>query len=57
MPVDVNLLGKCDGSIVIGDRAKRSGVAAGQGNAVVDIEETRSTARRPDDSRGGNYGG
>lgn len=53
----MNLLGECDGSIVIGDRAKRSGVAAGQGNAVVDIEETRSTARRPDDSRGGNYGG
>lgn len=54
LPVDVNLLGEGDSSVVVRDLAKRGRVAAGESNTVVDIEEAASTARRPDDSRRGH---
>ena len=54
LPVDMNLLGESDGSVVVGDLTEGGRVAAGQRNAVVDVEDAGGAARRPDHGGSGN---
>ena len=53
-PGDVDLLGEGDGGIVVGDEAAGRGVGAGQGDAVVDVEDAGGAARRVDDAGSGD---
>lgn len=53
-PVDVNLLGEGDSRIIVGDLATGCAVGAGERNAVVDVEDAVSAARREDEARSGN---
>lgn len=48
LPRDVNLLGESDGRIVVGELAVGSAVGAAERNAVVDVQDTGGSARRPD---------
>lgn len=50
----MDLLCEGDGGIVVRDGARGGGVGAGQSNTVVDVEDAGGTARRPDNSSGGN---
>lgn len=50
----MHLLGEGNGGVVVGDLAVGAGVAAGQRDAVVDVEEARLAAGRPDDRRRGH---
>lgn len=54
LPADVNLLSKGDGGIVVGDLTRGRAVAASERNAVVDVENSRLSARRPDHRGGGD---
>lgn len=47
-PGDVELLSEGDGGIIVGDEARRGAVGAGEGDAVVDVEDAVSAARRED---------
>jgi len=47
-PVDVELVLDLDGGIVVGDLAASLVVGAGEGNAIVDVEDTVTAAWRPD---------
>jgi hypothetical protein len=51
-PGDVQLLSESHGSIVVGQLTSGVGVAGGEGNTVVDVEDTVGAAWRPDGSRG-----
>jgi len=47
-PGDVDLLGEGDGGIVVGDEAAGGGDRAGEGDAVVDVEDAGGAAGRED---------
>src|SRR4029434_2169947 len=49
-----DLLGEGDGGVVVGDEAAGAGVGAGQGDAVVDVEDAGGAARREDVAGGGD---
>lgn len=50
LPGNVELLSEGNGGIVVGKLSGSVALGAGQGNAVVDVEDTGSTAWRPDSS-------
>lgn len=47
-PRKVNLLGEGNGGVVVGDEAAGGGVGAGEGDAVVDVEDAVGAAGRED---------
>lgn len=53
-PGDVDLLGEGNGGVVVGDLADGSAVAAGEGDAVVDVEDAAGAAGRVDVAGGGD---
>jgi hypothetical protein len=53
-PLHVELLGQCDGGIVVGNGAKGARVGGSQTDAVVDVEDAVGAARRPDDAGSGD---
>lgn len=49
LPADVHLLSKGDSGVVVRDLTRGGRVARRQRNAVVDVEDSTSATRRPDD--------
>jgi hypothetical protein len=52
LPGEVDLLGEGDGGVIISDLAEGGGVGAGEGDAVVDVEDAVGATGRVDVARG-----
>jgi hypothetical protein len=52
LPRDVELLGECDGRVVVGQLAGQGAVPARERDAVVDVEDAVAAAGRPDGGGG-----